>query len=186
MLWQVYGSRAYRIGTESLPAPRGRGTRGMVGAGQGSLGGGSQAESWRWSCSSHTLLAGSGWLKPPLPLEMLVLGKACLGPHPHEQQMRFIALITAKSGGRGPGHVQGSLRAPGKAGESLQRVSLHTPREQVLCELLSEACQKRPPREVRQHARSPAISSQGLWGSSWQGQSRACAVACGMWTEDSG
>lgn len=117
----------------------------MLGAKQGSLRRGSQAEAWRWSCISQTLLAGSGWLKPPLPLEVLVLGKACLGPHSHEQQMRFIALITAKSGGWGPGHVQGSLRAPGKAGESLQRVSLHTPQEQVLCELLSQACQNRPP-----------------------------------------
>lgn len=133
------------MGAESFPSP-------VVEAQEGGLGPSNHnwAEGARLNLGGgliffQALLAGSGWLRQPLPLEVLVLGKACLGPHSHEPQMRFIALITAKSGGRGPGHVPGSLRAPGRAGESLQRVSLHTPQEQVLRELLSQACQNRPP-----------------------------------------
>lgn len=58
----------------------------VVGPQEGCLGPsegrGSQAESWRWSCVSQTLLAGSGWLKPPLPLEVLVPGKDLSGAPP--------------------------------------------------------------------------------------------------------
>lgn len=109
-----------------------------------------------------------------------MLGKTGLGPHPLQQQMGFVALITAKNGGQGPGHVQGSFKAQGKRG------SLHTPEEQVLCELSSQACQN-----TRGSVHAAWLFHGGpgrvrLSGSSWQGQPEGCAAAGGMWAVSSG
>lgn len=142
---------------------------------------GTLAESLEVACTSQILLAGSGWLSHLFLWKASCLARLAWGPTPNKQQMGFVALITAKNGGQGPGHVQRSFRAQGKRG------SLHTPQEQVLCEISSQACQN-----TRGSMHAARLFHRGCGGgvrlsaSSWQGQPEACAVAGGMWAEGSG
>lgn len=162
---------------------RGGDTGGMLGAKQGSLDRGSQAESWRWSCISQTLLAGSGWLKPPLPLEVLTLGKA---PPPRAADALHCSDYCKKAVAGAQGTSKDHLGPQGKRGSPCRGSACTHPGSRC-----SANFSHRPAKTV--HPRGEAARTQpsysipgGLLGSSWQGQPRACAVACGMWAEDSG
>lgn len=103
------------------------------------------------ACTSQILLAGSGWLSHLFLWKASCLARLAWGPTPYKQQMGFVALITAKNGGQGPGHVQRSFRAQGKRGEPA-----HTPGAGALRDFLTGL-----PKHARQHARSPVVSQGG-------------------------
>lgn len=132
------------------------------------------------ACTSQILLAGSGWLSHLFLWKASCLARLAWGPTPHKQQMGFVALITAKNGGQGPGHVQRSFRAQGKRG------SLHTPQEQVLCEISSQVCQNT--RGSMHAARLFHREGERGWGTSlWQQLAGAAGsmhvrwpVGCGL------